>query len=71
MKCEFIWPNGNPCGCWSLDNSDFCYQHEPKLEKERLAIAHNRGVRQKRKLPFIQLAEYAFDLWHNMNPIRP
>ena len=47
-KCKFIKSNGKQCQAWAMEDSDFCFTHNPKMEKERKEAVIRGGKSPKR-----------------------
>lgn len=69
MSCAYVHANGKRCASPEWIGM-YCWSHEPDAEARRLAIAHDRGVRQKRKRPAVQLAEWALAFHAWLHPLR-
>jgi hypothetical protein len=39
---------GRPCASWAMDDSDFCYRHDPRFAEAR--EAHTRKIRARRRV---------------------
>lgn len=48
-KCVFVKPNGDRCGSWSMQDSNFCFFHDPEKQKAR-DQARSRGGKGKSRL---------------------
>jgi len=47
MKCEFIKPDGEKCEAHAINNSDFCYFHNPDISDEEKREAQSNGGKTK------------------------
>ena len=47
-KSKFIKSNGKQCQAWAMEDSDFCFTHNPKMEKERKEAVIRGGKSPKR-----------------------
>lgn len=43
MKCKFIKPNGKQCNANAMIGSKFCFSHNPKSKKDKLAAVIKGG----------------------------
>lgn len=49
-KCQARTRSGNRCGGFAIDDSNYCFSHEPKMAHTR-AAARKRGGYNRRKSP--------------------
>ena len=43
MKCIYVKDNGEKCNANSINNSEYCYFHDPDIPKEEKQLAQTRG----------------------------
>lgn len=43
MRCTFTKANNQQCKAFSMSNSDFCYLHNPKIDKEYKKANQSKG----------------------------
>lgn len=46
-KCKFIKPNGEGCSANAIQNSDYCFSHDPNQYTAKLAAVTKGGLNRK------------------------
>lgn len=49
MKCSYILTNGQQCGAFAMDDSDFCLNHNPLAKDLKIAAVKKGGLSPKKR----------------------
>lgn len=50
MRCEFIKPNGEQCRADAMNNSRFCFSHNPETKEAKKEAVKRGGLAKKNRL---------------------
>jgi len=54
-RCNCIKPDGKNCNAWPMNNSEFCFTHNPETKKEKKEAVIKGGKANRR--PYVNLDE--------------
>src|SRR3989339_789496 len=54
-QCSFIKPNGKLCGAWAMENSEFCFTHNPETKDLRKEAVIKGGKGNKKETHSLDL----------------